>query len=67
MSNVRDIETNLKRTSGLHSRKTVLYADIFAGSPTPYLIYIREICIFDRVTPKHHVLRVWSHQNSTAN
>ena len=39
MSNVRDIETNLKRTSGLHSRKTVLYADIFAVSPTPYRIY----------------------------
>ena len=67
MSNVRVVETNLKRTSGLHSRKTVSYADIFPDSPTPYLRYIREICIFDRMTPKHHVLAVWSHRNSKAN
>ena len=67
MSNVRDVETNLKRTSGLHSRKTVSYADIFPDSPSPYLIYISEICIFDGMTRKHHVLAVWSYQNSKAN
>ena len=59
--NLRDVETNLKRTSGLYSRKTVSYADIFPDSPSPYLIYICEICIFGGMTPKHHVLAVWSY------
>ena len=67
MSNVRDAKPNFKRTSGLHLRKTVSYADIFPDPPTPYLMYIREICIFDGMTPKHHVLAVWLYQNSKAN